>query len=358
MYPADIKHWVDLTDDGSGDGDEASQIVESKEECAALFDEYNANRALNNNAGFPRALAFTVVSEEINDLDTLVCRLQDRLVVDLDDDGRIKEDSKSQVGRRFCADYDGGGSDEDSYLNCPAFQLESESDAGIQVPLCAWDVQDETCVEFTPVHHSLAPDDEVLDEVQGVPASTSECNEDDVDNPILCPEGTVATGYEGTEGTWMDKIRLICAAYRSNGTLGSNVYHSEYLGDDYALNVFNRYCREQHALVGTKETKYGVFMGSMGEGGCQPIQNIREKTQNDMDYEVLSPTMGGTGGSYVSGASFCPPGTAVTGMTGSTRSNNDVFDPCRYYYHCRELEGETTMGSIWDVDYPYPEWEL
>ncbi len=123
VYPADIKHWVDLTDDGSGDGDEASQIVESKEKCAALFDEYNANRALNNNAGFPRALAFTVVSEEINDIDTLVCRLQDRLVVDLDDDGRIKEDLKSQVGRRCCADYVGGGSDEDSYLNCPAFQI-------------------------------------------------------------------------------------------------------------------------------------------------------------------------------------------------------------------------------------------
>ena len=246
VYPADIKHWVDLTDDGSGDGDEASQIVESKEECAALFDEYNANRALNNNAGFPRALAFTVVSEEINDLDTLVCRLQDRLVVDLDDDGgRIKEDSKSQVGRRFCADYVGGGSDEDSYLNCPAFQLESESDAGIQVPLCAWDVQDETCVEFTPVHYSLAPDDEVLSEVQGVLASVRACSENNVDNPILCPEGTVATGYEGTEGDWTDKIRLRCAAYRTNGTLGSKVYHSEYLGNGTALKQFNRYCRRE-----------------------------------------------------------------------------------------------------------------
>ncbi len=116
---------------------------------------------------------------------------------------------------------------------------------------------------------------------------------------------------------------------------------------------FNRYCRrEQSALVGTDDTKHGNYMNSMGEGGCQPIQNIREMTANDMDYEVLSPTRAGAGGGG-SEASFCPPGTAVTGMTGSTRVSGNVYNPCRYYYHCRKLEEDTTMGTIWDVDYPY-----
>ena len=40
-------------------------------------------------------------------------------------------------------------------------------------------------------------------------------------------------------------------------------------------------------------------------------------------------------------------------MTGSTRYQSPVYYPCRYYYHCRKLEEDTTMGSIWDVDYPY-----
>jgi len=60
----------------------------------------------------------------------------------------------------------------------------------------------------------------------------------------------------------------------------------------------------------------------------------------------------------VQGLGFCPPGYVITGMTGSTRVGGpNVEDPCRWYWNCRKLDDETP-GSIWDVDYLYPEWEL
>ena len=41
---------------------------------------------------------------------------------------------------------------------------------------------------------------------------------------LFYPDSSIATGYEGRSGSWLDKYRLICKHLNSDGTLGNISY--------------------------------------------------------------------------------------------------------------------------------------
>ena len=343
-YPADIEHWRIVT--GMEDDDDvSSQIVESPEECAALFQQYNDTRNLS--AETPRALAFSVSKKD--DSEDLVCRLQDRLVVDLNDLGQIEDDENESVGRWHCQEYL-DKPEEDSVLSCPTLEVEPWN--GIQVPLCEWEDENNKCVEFTPLKYTLAQDEIKVAERQGVPASGSCKTSSWTDGSRRCPEGSVVWGYEGRSGAFMDQVKLKCAYLKNTGTLDrEQPTFTDTLGNSLGGAPFAaRSCAKGSGLVGTTNVHFGNELNTMGTGACQPLQKIARTIPNDENYETLLSLP--IGGNKISDPAFCPPGYVATGIVDGAEKGGGSPKPCAFYWNCQKIES-SKEGTIWDIDYPY-----
>ncbi|MCH7908147.1 MAG: hypothetical protein IIB38_00845 [Candidatus Hydrogenedentes bacterium] len=364
IYPADIVEWrsiVSEEEDFPDDDDLSSKIVTSVEECALQFEEYNFLR----NEADPRALAFTVSKRGSEP--GLVCRLQDRLVVDLGPEGEIKHAPNETVGRWLCAEYR-EEPEAGSGMSCPTGEILG-AEGGMQVPLCNWDDEKSQCVEFSSAYYKLGPEEEKNEIRQGA-ALSSACLRS-LDFEGRCPETevlgrsvpTLAWGLEIDKGAvgdgeWLDRIRLMCAPLKPNGTLDleRNV-SSNYLGDADRESSRNskKECPPALALIGTSYVQYaraqgpsspeGQYLTGLGFGICKSLKDIAQGVPNN-ENNVSLPTLGGYGN--MSERALCPPGSVANGLTDGSL---DGIYPCQFYWNCTKLEMPEVTS--WEIDYPY-----
>ena len=128
-------------------------------------------------------------------------RLQDRLVVDLNDLDQIVYDENESVGRWRCQGF--------------RLKLSNFRDRAPErhtSTLCEWEDENNKCVEFTPLKYTLSQkkgwwgtNEIKVPERQGVPEGRGSCK---TKGSRRCPEGSVVWGYEGKSGSYIDQVKL------------------------------------------------------------------------------------------------------------------------------------------------------
>lgn len=153
---------------------------------------------------------------------------------------------------------------------------------------------------------------------------------------LRCPENSVAIGYDGRAGQWIDQIRLRCAELKPDGTLGI-ITTSGTLGTSAGGVPSVTDCPldagvAPTAVVGDRGAlndwvSYG-YIGSI-EGQCQRPGDIAGGAVNSA--ATLTTEQLGAGG--IPHELFCPDGSAVTGLRG--RVGKGYVAAIGYF--CREV---------------------
>jgi hypothetical protein len=131
---------------------------------------------------------------------------------------------------------------------------------------------------------------------------------------LFYPDSSIATGYEGRSGSWLDKYRLICKHLNSDGTLG-NISYTDYNGGSEGGVEFGPYILDgNQGLVGFNarvSTWYTSNLASI-QGFGQDIQNIGNENENSSNFSSLQPWAGNQ--IMDIGTVWVPNGSVIVGM--------------------------------------------
>ncbi len=126
-----------------------------------------------------------------------------------------------------------------------------------------------------------------------------------------CPAGSVAVGYQGTYGAWLDHLQFTCQALNSDGSLGNMVSATPWFGSSPGPNAFGPLsCPSGKAMV-----RAVLWVGDQVQGitgYCLTPAEILAKTGTNAAQAAQGFTAGG--GSYYDVS--CPAGAVVTGING------------------------------------------
>ena len=146
---------------------------------------------------------------------------------------------------------------------------------------------------------------------------------------VDCPPGSVAVGYRGQFGAWMDHIKLECRELNSDGTLGATTTTTDQLGwSTSGGDSGPHFCPDKMMLVGG-DVWSGDKIDSI-TGRCQPLSAIVAGAPNSA-YAASAPKMG-TGGGDEKGDLLCPDGYVATGIAGPAKEY-----PCSMKWTCTKL---------------------
>lgn len=132
-----------------------------------------------------------------------------------------------------------------------------------------------------------------------------------------CPNGSVAVGYEGRTGAWIDQFNLICKPINRFGVIGSTTTATSTSGISVGPTYFGPYVLSStNLLVGMKvrDESYtpSNFLGEV-TGYGQSMSYITALGDNTSGATALS-TLGGWSASSVLGTVWAPNGTVFMGM--------------------------------------------
>lgn len=137
-----------------------------------------------------------------------------------------------------------------------------------------------------------------------------------------CPTGSVAVGFNGRSGAFVDQIQLLCSPINSNGTLGPRAAATARGGG--GGRPFSQVCPGGQALIGLVG-RSGAFVDQLG-GHCVSITSVVGLGGGS---SKIGPA-GGNGGGPFSRA--CPNGLVMTGIYGGSGKFLD-----RIGFYCRRL---------------------
>ena len=170
-------------------------------------------------------------------------------------------------------------------------------------------------------------------------------NQGDIE--LLCPDSSIAVGYEGRTGAWMDKFRLICKHLNSDGTLGE-ISFTDWNGGSDGGSEFGPYILDgNQGLVGIQaniSTWSTTHLASI-QGYGQSIENIGNELENNIGYSFLTwlgPTQNGI---LNIGTVWIPIGNVIVGMV--VPSQNGYVQGNQWIY--RELllnAGPSVPGDV------------
>ena len=128
-----------------------------------------------------------------------------------------------------------------------------------------------------------------------------------------CPDGTVAVGYTGRTGAWMDQFQLICKQLNNDGTLGTQLFYTASNGTSGGGGPNGPYILPADmVMVGATIDPYGGYISGI-TGYGKTAASVIAAADNSTGYSALA-RMGGYAGGASIGTAFSPNGTVITGM--------------------------------------------
>lgn len=153
-----------------------------------------------------------------------------------------------------------------------------------------------------------------------------------------CPAGSVAVGYKGRTGSWLDQFQFACKQLNNDGTLGSTVAYTNSNGVSGGGGpVSDILFTGNNVMVGLDVNAIAVgggpyFYGITGYG--QTTSYVAGSGANGTGYASLATMSGnGIGGGSTShlGTLIVPDGNVVTGM--SSYNNNTYSKGVALHYN-------------------------
>jgi len=149
---------------------------------------------------------------------------------------------------------------------------------------------------------------------------------DGVQSQIQCLSGSVAVGYGGKSGQYLDEFRLRCRHLYGDGTLGASSMTAP-LGAGLAGDDFGPLsCPGDAVMVGA--TVHAASNLHSVHGHCQAPMSVATGVEG---FVAFAPQAGGAGGA--ASAVNCPVGYAVTGMKGPSTDQ-----ACSLQFICTRID--------------------
>jgi hypothetical protein len=152
-----------------------------------------------------------------------------------------------------------------------------------------------------------------------------------------CPDGDVATGFQGRTGLLIDQIQLTCRPLNADGLLGSDTL-SGILGTSTGGTAVTNTCPSvknsgPSVLVGDSGTADGDIHQVIGQ--CRLLADIAASA-NNATTDLRTGQLGG--GPFQDSQPYdllCPDGAAVTGLRGRYATSSGYVDEIGYF--CRAV---------------------
>ena len=169
----------------------------------------------------------------------------------------------------------------------------------------------------------------------------------DFGEELFCPESSIAVGYEGNTGAWMDWFRLICRELIEDGSLGTTSY-TGWNGESEGGSFYGPYeLNSEKALVGfqVNESTWCTDCLASIQGYGQSIEHIAFGNENNSDYTSL-PWLGPTetGVSNI-GTVWVPDGSVIVGMQ-NTEQGGYVHGVSWIFRNLLVMESPDLMGDV------------